>query len=379
MPELQLESSTIPSPMEEPNPNSEEDDQFFDASDDFPFSDCTDAHQSELSTSDSTLSHLEPSKDEPPDSLKPQHSPEYSSPPTLRRRKSLYKNNRRRTSCSGESPNDPEYSTVSSVTSLIDDQSFSREKIYEINCNSKEIEGEKDHNSELTQGRVSSANNDPVDVSVAELEESSSSHFLVYLTGLMIKAIGFQIKLIISIFTFPIWSLYNCYMFVIDPFKTIRRGGGYLMGNVLRVWCIVCENVSPSVYEWLKEQKSIWKLVLQFGWGFLWAAYVCIVLCVLLMSSFVISGFVIRYVVKEPIQMEETLNFDYTRNSPVAFVPIISCPDVTCGLHCKEKIDVGKSIGLRKIPPNHKLQVSFSLTLPESEYNRNLGMFQVFI
>ena len=93
---------------------------------------------------------------------------------------------------------------------------------------------------------------------------------------------------------------------------------------------------------------------------------------------FTISGVLMRYLVEEPLEIKENLNFDYTNSSPVAFVPIVSCAAVGCGVKCMEKIDIGKNVGSRVIPPDHKWQVTVSLTLPESEYNRNLGMFQVF-
>ncbi|KAF2302949.1 hypothetical protein GH714_011762 [Hevea brasiliensis] len=81
-----------------------------------------------------------------------------------------------------------------------------------------------------------------------------------------------------------------------------------------------------------------------------------------------------KNLVENPVQMKEELNFDYTQNSPVAFVPIMSCRGVGCGVNCEEK-----SLGPRVIPPNHKLEVNVLLTLPESGYNRNLGFFRPVI
>ena len=80
----------------------------------------------------------------------------------------------------------------------------------------------------------------------------------------------------------------------------------------------------------------------------------------------------VRRLVEEPIQIKEMLNFNYAKHSPVAYVPIVPCTGIGCGEHCKEVIG-----GIGFIPPTHRLQVKVSLTLPESEYNRNLGVFQV--
>lgn len=80
-------------------------------------------------------------------------------------------------------------------------------------------------------------------------------------------------------------------------------------------------------------------------------------------------------VVEEPVSIVEELSFDYTKASPDAFVPLVSCGGGHCGFECPENVGVGR----RLVPPNHRLQLTISLTLPESDYNRNLGVFQVFV
>lgn len=66
-----------------------------------------------------------------------------------------------------------------------------------------------------------------------------------------------------------------------------------------------------------------------------------------------------KHLVQNSIQTTETLNSDYTKSSPVAFVPLMSFS------------------GDRVIPYNRKLQLAVSLTMPESEYNHKLCVFQV--
>ncbi|CAK9148066.1 unnamed protein product [Ilex paraguariensis] len=216
------------------------------------------------------------------------------------------------------------------------------------------------------------------DLSSGETDYTSSD-FLFFLANLVIKAIVFQINSLISFVTFPIWLLYCSYIFVIDPFRAIRCVKDYVMGKLLSIWGLVCESASPFVYEWLKGHKSFWRLALNFGWGFLWSVYVCAVVVGLLVMAFVVSGFVMKYLVEEPIQIKENLNFDYTKTSPVVFVPISECFGVSCGENCGEKSEIGNIGGSRVIPPYHILQVSVSMTLPESDYNRDLGIFQVRI
>ncbi|KAJ7947192.1 Seipin family [Quillaja saponaria] len=238
--------------------------------------------------------------------------------------------------------------------------------------------GLREQNSEestITTAANDGPGSDSAD-SVAELGDSSFN-FLLFVAGLVIRAIGFQINLFISFFTFPIFFLYQSSMFLIDPFQTLRRGKYYLMGNLFQIGDVVGGYISPSLHGWLKQQQSFWKVALRCAWGLLWSFYVCIILFSLLVSSLIISGWLMKYLVEEPLRMKEPLNFDYTKQSPVAYVPLISCAGVGSGEDCSKNIGLGKNVDMRVIPSNHRLQVTVSLLLPESEHNRKLGVFQV--
>ena len=95
------------------------------------------------------------------------------------------------------------------------------------------------------------------------------------------------------------------------------------------------------------------------------------------MWAFVVSGVIMSYVVDEPIQMKEVLNFDYTKSSPVAFVRVISCSGIEFGWKFGNMDEVGKSTSLSSWRQVIPAQATVMLTLPESDYNRNLGIFQV--
>ncbi|KAJ8549423.1 hypothetical protein K7X08_033130 [Anisodus acutangulus] len=232
---------------------------------------------------------------------------------------------------------------------------------------------------------ITDVNNDGIDNSdVVDSHlrgtDDSTSNILFDLANLVIKAVGFQVNMLITIvslmiklFTFPVWLIYSSYMFVMDPFQIMRRGKRYVMHKFMRSFGFGLSFVSG----WLKDQSSVWRLGLQFGWGCLWSVYVCVVLVGLLVSAFIMGGILMRIMVEEPIRMNVPLDFDYTAKSPVAYVPIIKSPGVTCGVDSKDQVEVGVVDGIRVIPPNHKLLVTVSLTLPESDYNRNLGIFQV--
>ncbi|KAK8675623.1 hypothetical protein V6N13_033688 [Hibiscus sabdariffa] len=169
-----------------------------------------------------------------------------------------------------------------------------------------------------------------------------------------------------------------CDMVIVDPLKDLTQCRTNIVKRVLDLWNPISGYFSPIMNELnLKDRKSIWNLAFRLGWGLLRAIYVGCVLCGLLLASILISGVLMSCLVEEPLEIKETLNFDYTKSSPVAFVPIVSCDAVGCGAKCTEKIGIGKNVGSRVIPLDHKLQLTVSLTLPESNYNRKLGMFQV--
>lgn len=363
--------------MELPSRTDQDDDEdvivvlFFDAADEFPFYDCSDSFSDES----------EPSMS----SSDPEPSPESSSSKAnLRRRRPAS----RRVSDKESNGTSFDSSTISELGAFVDGKLNFGAKRYELYPNSKQ-NGEE---SELTQ-RVASDHEDEEHSTVttvnevpgrdsidsaSELDDSSFS-LLVFVAGLVIKAIGFQINLFITFVTFPIWGFYNLFMFVTDPFRTIRRLREYFIGKVVRFIELVCGLISPLVHDWFKDHKAFLKVALRYGWGLLWAFYVCFVLCSLLALSLVISGFLMSYLVDEPIQMKEVLNFDFAKLRPVAYVPIISCADAGCGIDCEDRMEAQKLMGFRVIPSSHKLQVTVSLTVPESEYNRNLGIFQVYL
>ncbi|KAL3741621.1 hypothetical protein ACJRO7_017133 [Eucalyptus globulus] len=214
--------------------------------------------------------------------------------------------------------------------------------------------------------------------SAVPLGETTSSSLLISMAGILIKAIGFQINLLVSFLTFPFWCFRTFYAFVFNPYATMRRGVKCLTGKISSVCNSVCDKMSPFVREWFEDNKSIWKLVLRCGWGLFWSMYVCFILVGLLVTAALISGLIMRFLVAEPIRIEDKLNFDYTKHSPAAYLPVSSCAGADCGMKCGGiVVDVGKSGRSRVIPPRHELEATVSLTLPESEYNRNLGVFQV--
>lgn len=133
------------------------------------------------------------------------------------------------------------------------------------------------------------------------------------------------------------------------------------------------KKVSPFLFENLGSQqgRESWRR----GWlgGASGLSMSFLVLFGLLMGAFLSGSMLIAGVVEEPLRMTEHLNFDYTKPSPDALVPVGSCNG---GLCSGGKAGAWERRGWRLVPPNQKLQSTTSLTWPESDYNQKLGVFQ---
>ncbi|KAL0406713.1 UNVERIFIED_CONTAM: Seipin-2 [Sesamum latifolium] len=194
-----------------------------------------------------------------------------------------------------------------------------------------------------------------------------------FLTVLMLKLAGYQISLFLRIFMFPVSFFNVCLMFVLFPFQTMMRMRDQMTKKMLRACSASYTGVFSFVCSKFKSQES----VIRIGRAVFCTVYVFFVLVVLLVSGFVIGGIVMRNLVERSVHTTETLNFDYTKTSPVAIVPITS--SLVNGVPSKlyDQTSGSGNLGRRAIPYNHKLQLTVSLALPESDYNMKLGIFQV--
>nr|CAB3457704.1 unnamed protein product [Digitaria exilis] len=175
---------------------------------------------------------------------------------------------------------------------------------------------------------------------------SPAPSILEYLAVLVIKAVVFQVSALVSCLIFPVRLMQWWFLFVTDPLGLARRARAWALG--------VAGDAAGALTARLGVGEGVGKVAQRLVWGSLWAAYVCVVLCALLVMAFLGGGLLVGRIVEKPVQVTETLNFDYTKPSPVA---IVAVP--------------------RLVPPNQRMQLEISLTLPESDYNRRLGVFQV--
>lgn len=213
--------------------------------------------------------------------------------------------------------------------------------------------------------------NEPNNVSSAITSTNNMSNISSFINGIIgsvIKMISFQLNLLVTTVTLPMWLTFCSYNFMIDPLTSIKAVICYIMDYVLWVFGLC--------YGCVRKHDTTWKLGVRVGWGLLWLSYIGFVLVSLLVFAFVVSGVILKCVMEEPIRVMEELTFDYTKESPTAFVPLMSCPELEF-LECGEGVRSELNGESRVIPLGHKVFASVLLTLPESYYNRNLGIFQV--
>ncbi|XP_068664960.1 seipin-1 [Aristolochia californica] len=99
----------------------------------------------------------------------------------------------------------------------------------------------------------------------------------------------------------------------------------------------------------------------KLGVGLAGAVYVCLLLLMVLVIAVALAAGLLWFWVEEPVFLREPLHFDYTQFHPAA------------------ALTLGGSVGRRKLlfPAGHTFDVSIVLLMPESDFNRHIGVFQI--
>lgn len=103
-------------------------------------------------------------------------------------------------------------------------------------------------------------------------------------------------------------------------------------------------------------------LLKKLACGFFRAAYVCAVLIMLLILAAVVGIALVWLWLEEPVVVTDRLHFDYTQPHPKAVFVF--------GPSANKHIIMG-------VPVGHTFTVSLDLLMPESDFNRAIGVFQV--
>ncbi|KAL8052356.1 hypothetical protein ABFS82_06G204900 [Erythranthe guttata] len=96
--------------------------------------------------------------------------------------------------------------------------------------------------------------------------------------------------------------------------------------------------------------------------GLLAAAYVCVLLMLVMVVAAVLGFGLVGAWAEEPIYVRESLHFDYTNPHPTSLFSFDP---------------YNYNYNYQGVPVGHTLYVSLLLLMPESDYNRDLGIFQL--
>ncbi|KAJ6693774.1 hypothetical protein OIU85_004544 [Salix viminalis] len=107
-------------------------------------------------------------------------------------------------------------------------------------------------------------------------------------------------------------------------------------------------------------------LLRKIGFGIVGAVYVCVVMTVVMLLAAMLGVGLVHLWVEEPVFMRERIFFDYTDVNPTAGLTFGGLAD-----------DGSIEKGLVGIPLGHTFHVSLALLMPESDHNRQIGMFQL--
>ncbi|KAK4282970.1 hypothetical protein QN277_014278 [Acacia crassicarpa] len=145
--------------------------------------------------------------------------------------------------------------------------------------------------------------------------------------------------------------IYNCLVPVFTPLPVVSESSYHQAQDAT-------PNAESAVYQ---IPSTITLLLKRFGLGFLSAAYVCMVLLFVLLLAAVLGVGFVHLWAEEPVFVREKLHFDYTHAHPVAVFSFDGCSN-------KKRIGV---------PIGHTFYISLILVMPESNFNRDIGVFQL--
>jgi seipin len=109
-------------------------------------------------------------------------------------------------------------------------------------------------------------------------------------------------------------------------------------------------------------------LLKKLSYGFLGAAYVCMILMTVLALAIVVGVGLVQLWVDHPVFVRESLYFDYTEAYPTAVFYFGDHAGVERNSRWKQSMGV---------PIGHTFHVSLALLMPDSDFNREIGVFQV--
>lgn len=112
---------------------------------------------------------------------------------------------------------------------------------------------------------------------------------------------------------------------------------------------------------------AVHHLLRRLAYGLLGAVYTGMVLALVMAAAAIMGFLVVNYWVEEPVVVKEKLQFDFTDFNPQATFVFDG------GVAGERK----RKQQLAMVPVGHTFHVSVELLVPDSDYNRDIGVFQI--
>lgn len=177
------------------------------------------------------------------------------------------------------------------------------------------------------------------------------------------QALAFQLKVAAKLLFFLTWML-----------KSILYG----FGKALFMPVVILSTVANMVVSWITWPFGCIDRGRYSGCECLAKTYILLVLSSLFLPSlFDFDFFLVHKFVEGEVVIREGLHFDYTKTHPVAVVHVLPQHIIHRSKGFSFNLPDKEVMAARAFPASHKFQVTVHLTVPESEYNHQIGMFQV--
>ncbi|KAG0570381.1 hypothetical protein KC19_6G157900, partial [Ceratodon purpureus] len=179
---------------------------------------------------------------------------------------------------------------------------------------------------------------------------------------LLFKGVTYPFKLVLKLILYLVYILKLLVFGIIKPFKMLKNitflGVSNIRSRILKHSQNGC-NINQGYH----------------GCGCATKTYILIVLSSLLLPSlFDLDFYLVNRFIEGQVVIREALNFDYTKDHPTAMVNLL--PQQIIG-KAKGYFPDREVMATHAFPPSHIYHVIVHLTLPESQYNHEIGMFQV--
>jgi hypothetical protein len=201
---------------------------------------------------------------------------------------------------------------------------------------------------------------------------------LLWPTTSLNQIIKSHVKIILQIMTFLLALLISMLSYVGNVIRWTFTTSVFSIQTITRRLRKILRIVNITTW-FCKERPIIVNPFMVHGGGrFTTWIYVVFMFDILFVHNlFDLDLFVAKHFIEQQLIIRETLHFDYTKINPIAIVPLLPPHIMTKAKEFSFSFFDNEVIATRAFPATHKLHVVIFLNVPESEYNQEIGMFQV--